>query len=167
MSRKPTVAWFVFGGLVAGVLSWGLFGVASAEGHAGDDAGIASPPPPMRVVTADTDPNQLVRGFEWVRTAAPTRLTDGPLILTTATGGVAVGLLYVMDKDEECGTSAPLAPFPSLPDGSEVVGIASSDSETLSGARIFVSSTQSLCTRLLCVSPAATCALAWAGFRPY
>jgi hypothetical protein len=121
----------------------------------------------MRVVTADTDPNQLVRGFEWVHTAAPTRLTDGPLILTTATGGVSVGLLYVMDKDAECGISSPLGTFPSLPEDSEVVGIASSDSETLSGARIFVSSTQSLCTRLLCFSPASTCALAWAGFRPY
>ena len=116
----------------------------------------------LRAASADTDPAQLISGFESVVDMG-TKLADGPLVLTDAravnaesgTNGVAV---YAVTGGD-C-TTGPKRYIVDLLQDNVVRG---PGIESMHGARYFVAAGETLCgerTRNLGK-------ISWAGFRPY
>lgn len=120
----------------------------------------------VKMITADTDPEQLEGGIVEVPDSAGSDplLATGPIVLTDAmaTAGTGRVFLYTVAATDNGGSCAevPLADgaiarLESVPD--------SGDDVALHGARILIPAGQLLCASNLSGAPS----VRWAGFRPY
>ncbi len=142
------------------MMDGGMIGDASAQSCASCTASGA-----VRMITADTDPEQFVGGIVEVEDSNPdTLVVTGPFVLTDAmaTAGDGRLFLYTLGAADNGGACADVP----LADGA-VARLESTsgdgDDAEIHGARIFIPAGQLLCASRLSGAPA----LRWAGFRPY
>ncbi len=128
---------------------------AAAAGGCSTKAGAQTPTPPARMLTADTDVNQLASGtitppLNTGMTSFYYKVLDGPFVLTDTGGG---GILYYA-----VGTGQDCTVLPQL-DGvnARLVGAPTA------GGRVFIHAGETLCVEIGASAQPAS----WSGFKPY
>ncbi len=141
----------------AGQMSCSKTGVGDAGAQSG----------PTRMLTADTDVNQLANGVvKQAASASYQKVLDGPFVLTDAHSFSSVTYLYSLPIGQDC-TEPDLPSVVNL-DGTNghVIASNSTGAEILvQSARIFVNAGEELCVTFQALN--AVGVLSWSGFRPY
>jgi hypothetical protein len=105
---------------------------------------------PVKVITADTDPAQIVSGSVDV-TSKWTELDKGPLVLTDLLGSGTTEVQFATANEGKCGSARDL-----------IVTFAQPP-QVITGARLMMPQGQALCA----LSPTVASTVRWSGFRPY
>jgi len=155
-----------------------VFDGATKEASAATDGGTCGcGQGPMQTTTAETDPNQLVRGANTgTAQQTPVKVADGPFVLTDASGTVGFSLAVFPsapacpsgDQVTKCADGA-LPPYGASYDcaSGTIVPITNTfngNSYGLSHAHYVVQAGQMLC---LGQGFGGTATVSWAGFKPY
>jgi hypothetical protein len=129
-------------------------------------AGAQTPAAPSRMLTADTDANQLVSGAVTVpgttgdSSAQFQKLIDGQFVLTDFffSGNYSVGVVYAVPSGQDCTIPDPV----SVLDGTNgrVVGYSG-----LTGARLVIKGAEELCA--FWMNTGTRSGISWNGFKPY
>jgi hypothetical protein len=124
---------------------FGVVLVATCGGKMGGAGDAGAQSGPTRMLTADTDVNQLAGATFDLTPGTPQKVADGPFVLTDALAAVNARLSAVTGTDcTQAGRIIGVAPF--------------------QGARWLIKDGESLCIATLSSGPDR---ITWSGFRPY